>query len=279
MDPTEPDWNAEALPDACAALLAFTDGDSYRVDTPLERLIVATFRRSTETLTSILILVEEHMPIQAAMLSRSLFEDLVVGHWLVFNGDDSEWLTDRFFRHRDAIALHQRKLEREHGWSMGPPIRPDGPDLRGRQNALVKEFGDGARRNWWDPGRSGRGSGGDIGISGVAGILEDAAADRVMFAPRFAGGDEALLRRWDSVVHKWLSQFIHHTAIGLPFVLEPDQLEVPAEPNDPSPLVLFAGFWMYAQQIYLLHDLYDRPTDEFDALFRECWLNLGAPLE
>jgi hypothetical protein len=66
------------------------------VDTPLQQLVVATFGRSQDTYRGILSPLLDGLPTQAAMLARSLFEDLVVGHWLVLNADDPDWLIQRF---------------------------------------------------------------------------------------------------------------------------------------------------------------------------------------
>jgi hypothetical protein len=59
------------------------------------------------------------------------------------------------------------------------------------------------------------------------------------------------------------------TAIGLPTAPVPD--DVPKLPSDPGWTVMFVGFWLFAQQICLLHDLYEEPTTRrFDELFNDC---------
>lgn len=252
---------------ASYALLRFVEDDRYLVDTALQQLIVATFRRSTETFIGVLSHLLDGLPTQAAMLARALFEDVVVGHWLLLNAHDSDWLVERFFDHRDAMALYQVRLARQTEWRMAPVAGVDLADAARRQNALFKKFGGEAQANWWDPGELGRGEGRPIGLRGVAALLENAAAEHRLFHPRFAGGDEPMLRRMELVVQKWFSQCLHHTAVGLPIVISgPDRL--PDEPNDPSDLVAFTSWWMFAQQIYLLHDLYGRPPDEINELTR-----------
>src|SRR4051794_10365 len=94
-------------------LLDFLDGDSAVIDTPLQQIVVGTVLRSKDTFEAACGLLEHGLPAQAAMLNRSLFEDVVVGHWVLLNREDSDWLVDRFFRHRDAIALHQARLARD----------------------------------------------------------------------------------------------------------------------------------------------------------------------
>jgi hypothetical protein len=47
-------------------LLTFTEDDSYVVDTPFQLLIVATFKRSTDTFCGVLSHLLDDLPIQAA---------------------------------------------------------------------------------------------------------------------------------------------------------------------------------------------------------------------
>jgi hypothetical protein len=54
---------------------------------------------------------------------------------------------------------------------------PNPEALKSRQNELGSEFKGGVR-DWWDPGK-----GGDIGLSGVARILEDAALRHERYDP------------------------------------------------------------------------------------------------
>src|SRR6218665_1861010 len=144
---------------AAGALIGFTEGDQFPLDTPFEQIVHGTFMRSRDTFKAIHNLLATGFPVQAAMLVRSLFEDMVVAHWLVLNRDDPDWLIGRFHRHRDAMALHQDRLRRDtRGWGMGRPLADPEP-LRLQQNALFKEFGGEAQRDWWDPCANGDGTG------------------------------------------------------------------------------------------------------------------------
>jgi Family of unknown function (DUF5677) len=134
------------------AMLRFVARGRFVVDTPFRQIVVATALRSAETFKAILFLLECGLPAQASMLARSLFEDLVVGHWLLLNRGDPHWLVERFFRHRDAIALYQTKVERATSWVMADPP-PSQAQLASRQSQLFKEFGGEARKTWWDPGK------------------------------------------------------------------------------------------------------------------------------
>lgn len=247
-------------------LLFFTRHAEYEweADRDISALIYATVARSSRTFEGICMLLRSGLAVQAAMLSRSLFEDMVVGHWMLYNGDDPDWMVEKFLRHREAIALHQRRLRRETKASMGPPI-PVADDAKKREKALQDEFGSEVQRDWWNPGREGRGKGGDVKTRKIIGLLEDAAAGLEMFHPRFAGGEAALLRRYELVSNKWFNQCIHHTTLGLPFTIAgKGTIEIP---DDPMLIVSFTATWIFAQQIYLAHDLAEQGAPEFEAVF------------
>jgi hypothetical protein len=258
-------------------MVRFICRGSFVAETPFQQLVTATAMRSTETFKAVLHLLEASLPAPAAMLTRPLFEDLIVGHWLLLNREDADWLVDRFFRHRNAIAIHQRRVERETTWSMAPPL-PTDPGFASQQNDLLREFGGEAQKNWWDPGTEGNGKGAPVGIREIAARLEKAAADGMMFAPRFAGGQESLLKRMEQAAYKWFTQFLHHTAIGLP--AQPMRSALPIESPDPSGRVLFLAGWTFAQQAYLLHDLYGEDPRNFDHLFAIWFIEgFGASLD
>jgi len=98
----------------------------------------------------------------------------------------------------------------------------------------------------------------------------------VRFHPRFAGGDEPVLRRMELVVSKWFSQCIHHTALGLPIDILGGDRPPAAAPN-PSYLVAFSAFWLFAQQLSAVHDLYGRPAPELDQLVYDGLTDLVPP--
>jgi hypothetical protein len=159
---------------------------------------------------------------------------------------------------------------------MGGPLVPDPEKLLRNQNALFREFGGEAQREWWDPGEDGQGRGRPIGLSGIARRLEEVAARRERFYPRFAGGAEPLLHRLERVAQKWFTQYLHHTAVGLP--IQPQLEGRPTISPDPSWLVLFTAYWLFAQQGYLVHELYRRDLTEFEVIFRSGLVDgFGAP--
>jgi hypothetical protein len=251
---------------ACVTLIDVMNATSgFVVDTPLQQLVVSTVARSFSTFTAICGMLFDGLPTQAAMLCRPMFEDLVITHWLVLNDSDPAWLVDRFQRHKEAMALYQQKLAFETEWALGPSLVNDLDAVKSRQNALFREFGGEAQKNWWDPGSEGRGRGRPIGLRGVASLLEDAAAEGRRFHPRLAGGDEPLLRRMELVVNKWFTQCLHHTAVGLPINVT-GAGQVPELIGDPSYIVSFSAYWIFAQQIYVLDDLYGARRPGLDEL-------------
>jgi hypothetical protein len=236
-------------------------------------VLYATIARSTRTFEGVCALLKRGLAVQAAMLTRSLFEDVIVAHWLVLGQEDRDWLAGRFLRHREAIALHQQTMEKDPDLrlSMGPPMKvPDG--LNKRAAALRKEFGPEASRNWWDPGDEGEGRGRELGIRRIAQELERAAAEHRMFHPRFAGGDSSVLGKTERVVQKWMTQCLHHTAIGLPFT--PVSSEDWLVPEDPMPAVAFRASWLYSQQVYLLQEIEGRDLRPVETIWMYCMAGL-----
>lgn len=257
----------EDLIEGMERLMAFTRQAAFQWENDYYALIYATVVRSTRTYSGICLLLRQGLAVQAAMLTRSLFEDVIVAHWMALNENDQEWLPQRFLRQREAIALYQRKLRRETEFSMGPVLSaPD--DLETREGDLIEEFGRQATGDWWDPGKEGHGKGKDVGLRKIVVLLERVAASKERFHPRFAGGEEPLLERIDRTIHKWLSQCLHHTAVGLPFTpIGNDEAEVPP---DPFLLVGFSASWLFAQQVYLIHELNHLPYDEIDTFWFAC---------
>jgi hypothetical protein len=266
----------EELIESMEAMLVFSKKAAYQWDDDFYALIYSTVARSGRTFDGICKLLRSGLAVQAAMLSRTLFEDMVVGHWLLFNHQDPNWLVERFLRQREAIALHKERIrDQTGGVAMGPPLEI-ADDAKSREQSLIEEFGSEAQRDWWDPGRRGKGKGQPVGIRKLVNILEDAAAEHKMFHPRFAGGEQPLLRTMDRVTYKWLNQCIHHTTVGLPFTLSMEG-EVEKSP-DPMFIVAWNASWIYAQQIYLAHDAARLGGRTWEATWWQCMLTFSEYL-
>jgi hypothetical protein len=257
----------EDVIDIIEALLGFTSEATFRWENNYAALIYATVSRSARTYRGVCMLLRAALPVQAAMLTRTLFEDVIVSHWILFNHKDPDWLVERFLRHREAIALHQRKLQKETGWTIGSLILAP-KDLEAHAEQLRTEFGKEAQWDWWDPGREGKGKGQRVGLRKIVNRLEKAAEEHEMFHPRFAGGEEPLIRKMDLVVNKWLSQCIHHTTVGLPFTpVDDDSVELSGAAPE---VVAFSASWLYSQQVYLLFDIEHMDYKGIDTAWFHC---------
>jgi hypothetical protein len=244
--------------DALRLIGEFASSELHFVDTPVQQIVGGTLARMHDTLRAISHVVPVGLPVQGAMLTRPLFEDMVVSHWLA-DQSDPRFLIDRFAAHRNAMALLRRRLWKQHAWAIGLDPVDDVESLVRLERDLVAEFGPTANRDWWARDADGR----RVGLDDVVRRLE--ASPR--WVPRFSGGRENLLVRWHRVVQKWGSQYLHHTAMGLPLRVRADG--PPEEFIDPLlPFwVCFCAYWVFGQQVYLTLYLDGSPPAPFDELF------------
>lgn len=244
-------------------------GTGYTWEHGTEVLVCATIARSARTYKGICALLRLNLPVQAAILTRTLFEDVIVTHWLAANKDEQDWFLDRFLQHRAAIAQQQERLESELGIKVGPPLRV-AAKYKKMAEAEPDRFGKQASKDWWAAERDGEKENETRGLSlrQVVVRLEKMAKDHERYFPRFAGGEADLLDNIDRVVHKWLSQTVHHTVVGLPFA--PSGVRSVEVSPDPMPIVGFSASWLFAQQIYLMFELNDIPYKHIDTVWFLC---------
>lgn len=153
MSGLEPDDDEfAALVKTCGYLGSFLDKGTWKPLTPLEELVLRTLARGRGTFETIVELADSSRTLQAAMLGRSLFEDMVVVHWLVLHRDDPDWLIQRFNAHADAMRLHDATARGQ----MRRGSIDDVADLRGHEEGLRREFGLYAERDWWGKTRDGQ---------------------------------------------------------------------------------------------------------------------------
>jgi hypothetical protein len=141
-----------SLVDVCRFLPNFLDKGTWNAQTPTEVIVLQTLARSRGTYETIIDLVSSDRTLQAAMLGRSLFEDMAVMHWIVLHEDDPDWLLRRFKDHADAMRL----VDAETRSRLGREAVDDVSDLVGREDELRKAFGRYAERDWWGKHRNGR---------------------------------------------------------------------------------------------------------------------------
>jgi hypothetical protein len=232
----------DQLIDVCRFLPNFLDKGTWKPATPLEDLVLRTLARGRATYSTIVDLVEANATLQAAMLSRSLFEDMVVAHWLVLHHEEPSWLVQRFDDHRDAMRLYDATMRDQVDFL---PSGDDVSDLVGRENELRREFGKFAERDWWGRDRHGN----RVSMPEVVRRL----AANPLFQPRLRG-EEPILEQYYALQHKAWTQALHHTAAGMQtHPARGGRFPVAA---GPSPLlVLFGNYWVFGQLIFVALEL------------------------
>ena len=240
---------------ACAETGSYLPGRQLMMDTHMEQIVGGTAARAQETFYAICQLARNRQTVQAAMLCRSLFEDMVVAHWLVLHEDDPEFLVDRYLDHLDAMRLNEATTAARHGVEA-----PDVSGLAGRENDLRREFGEYAQRDWWGVRRDGS----RITMPEVVTKLEQAER----FHPRM-GGEKPILREMYEKAQKWNTQLLHHTAAGMPLALNREnQLRPQALPAPTEITVLAQAYWVHAQLVLLALDVTpNQDWREFEGVF------------
>jgi hypothetical protein len=240
---------------ACAETGSYLPGRQLMMDTHMEQIVGGTAARAQETFYAICQLARDRQTVQAAMLCRSLFEDMVVAHWLVLHEDDPEFLVERYLNHLDAMRLNEAATAARHGVEA-----PDVSDLAGREDDLRREFGDYAQKDWWGVRRDGS----RITMPEVVTELE--RAER--FHPRM-GGEKPILREMYEKAQKWNTQLLHHTAAGMPLALNREnQLKPQALPAPTEITVLAQAYWVHAQLVLLVLDVApNQDWRKFEAIF------------
>lgn len=238
------------------------EGDLYS-DTPVQQLVNGTYARATSTFTAIHGLVTNEHPLQAAMLSRPLFEDMVVAHWVALHAEDPDWLIERFLDHRDAMRLAEARARRKIGWS-----EPDLDDIIEREAELMDEYGDYAQKDWWGKHKNGS----RVTVPRLVDLLSDAER----FQPRLKG-EQPILQQYYAVVQKFATQCLHHTAVGMEVQLTREGGVPVIAPLPDETQVLAASYWTYGQLVYLVLELQPADFGEFQGIFLDGLYNVFGP--
>jgi hypothetical protein len=228
--------------DACKTIGTYLDDRQLMTDGYMEQIVAGTVARAKETFRAMCLLAGEHQTVQAAMLCRSIFEDMVVAHWLVLHEGDCGSLTQRYIEHSDAIRLNEATTAKGHGWPSA-----DVSDLAGKEDELRARFGDHAQRSWWAVRPDGR----SITMPEVITELEESPR----FHPRLKG-EKPILREMFEKAQKWNNQLLHHTPAGVPVRLNrKDPLKPVPAPAPAVPAVVFPAYWSYGQLVFLVLDV------------------------
>jgi hypothetical protein len=241
-----PEQNGEVLDQlvsVCRLLSDFIDKGTWTPANALEELVLGTLARGRGTYETIVDLVKKDRTLQAAMLGRSLFEDMAVTHWLVLHQAEPDWLIHKFTEHRNAMRLHDATMRTQAKWM---PSGDDISDLTGREDELRREFGRYAEYDWWGRDRDG------TRVTMPRLVERLAATER--FQPRLQG-EEPILEQYYAFQHKAWTQALHHTAAGMH--MRPDeQGGFPLAVALPSPfLILFSNYWVFGQLIFVALEL------------------------
>jgi hypothetical protein len=227
----------------CGFLPNFLDKGSWTPTTPLQDLVLRTVARGRSTFEVIVDLVASDKTLQAAMLGRALFEDMVVAHWLVLNREDPYFLIERFQDHRDALRLNDAAVREEFGLD---PSGDDVSELEDRATELRDTFGPYAERDWWGLDREGN----RVSMP----ELVDRLAAEPMFQPRLSG-EKPILKQYYALQQKAWTQALHHTAAGMRLRESADD-RFPEAIADPSPLLILLGnYWAFGQLIFVALEL------------------------
>jgi Family of unknown function (DUF5677) len=214
---------------------------------PHEPLLAAIFARSLNTYCSTIELTRIGFGEQAAMLNRSLFEDMIDAHWVTVEPALAvERMRDHHLHGRMLLADAARS---QHGFVPHDEIPTFHEAERTRLDGM---FGPNGSRSWTTVGLHER-------VAAVAHIWGE-RADSLDFHRR--------------IVHRDNNQQLHLSgqAIGEVIVSSgPDGLAVKVGPG-PEYIgrALAAAFWTFAEMVGLIVDQFEIPAEDFMVVHAEC---------
>lgn len=125
--------------EACEALLRFAVENRPSgplTDDAAGRLIFRTYARSSKTYNASFLLSGRGYGVQAGMLNRALYEDMVVAHWIKLNPVDAP---EKYERNRRHLIEQMRGALAKHGAGVEMEALPELTD--GDRKAYAQEFG------------------------------------------------------------------------------------------------------------------------------------------
>jgi hypothetical protein len=195
------------------------------------------FARATETFAAATNLTAEGFARQAIMLSRPLFEDMVLACWVKWIADP-DWVFERLTRQHQYSELLWRQLSEKHP-SLEPPAPEDEPSPVDwdRYEAM---FGTHGEKSWWavpeirevpnpQPGQKRlRATGRQRSLLTLIKELEEATAPQsskltIVSSPSRPPREliERLRYLFD-IVNRVNNQILHHTSYGYIFAYDHD---------------------------------------------------------
>jgi hypothetical protein len=253
---------------ALQTIIAFADESrtAWAHQTAVDWILGLTTIRSIATAKAISNLLLTQQVAQAQMLGRSLFEDMVVVHWLLMQ-DDATFLVERYFEHEDNALIR----DHDHFAAQGLPYddRPGVADALGRRGKLGKV---GTRRDqyWWGARLEGDKVIGGLGMPTIVALLQT----HQPYVPRLWGGDEPVLQNMFELSIRWTNEQLHHSPRGQPGLLARDGRIWWADISGQTTTAAAAAHWILGQTIYLqlTYGVIDNDfalEKQFDELFIE----------
>ncbi len=240
----------EAFPAQFAAVEALSDfARANRPTGPPTRdgagaLIMRTYARSSKTFLGSFRLAAVGYGAQAAMLNRSLFEDMIVAHWIRRNPTEAPEMFERHRQHTlDQIRQKYAKYGREDEVSSWRPLTDE------ERAELAVEY---ERKHHWT-----RRSLYEL-VKDVEDDWRDEHTDRRMLWEVF------------DVVHRFNNLVLHHSFFGLGLTAQPkeDGIRWDVGPSKTHIHAGLQGAWFsYSQMVSLV--LTGEPLDRLTHLFNE----------
>lgn len=234
------------LRDLAASLHPWRGRPIAILERPHERLMAAIFARSFTTYWSAVELASSGFGHQAAMLNRSLVEDMVDLHWITI---DSERAITQFRDHE----LHSRMLTADAAReSYGDMLdREQIPTFDENERKRLDDlFGPHGERSW-------------TGLN----VHKRVAA----IAPMWGDRRDAL-QFYRRVVHRDNNQLLHLSALAMQRVITSETDDSLHVKIGPQPIridqALIAAFWVFAQMLDLMIKVFDLPVrEQFERIY------------
>jgi len=216
---------------ACEALLDFVKSrrpESPGDDDPAGELIFRTYIRGSKGFQGVFKLAFDGYGSQAFTIGRTVYEDMLVAHWIFLNPQEAP----AKFRRHERLARYRLRLGRERADL--PPSADESPDLEPTDLAELKaEFGRGG--HW-----TGR----------THANLRDAVRSE------FEGNHRRLLEQVHEILHALSNLAVHHSYLSLDasVAVLPDGRRFADVGPSPTfvPQALFIGFFSYYHLVLLL---------------------------
>ena len=183
---------------------------------------------------------------QAAMLNRSLFEDMADAHWMTVDPDSAD---ERFPLHGTHADMLMTDALRKYPSLLGADEDPLEDYDAAEKKRLDAMFGRYGHKSW-------------------TGLTTTQRVDAIKHL--FQGGERRALEFMDDVVHRANNRTLHVSGPGLVALVSESTRErfgVKIGP-DPNRAALanhaYATFWMYTQTASLVLDHFSFPHDDCD---------------